>query len=630
VTPMWEPATDIEQRMRDALRAGRQEDYFQILARLDLLLPISDDEASSPNSRGSWATWSAEDRTHVLAFTSVEAMQACLHSHAGNYRMVRFTSLADSWPEPDWWLAIDPGLPIEGYLPAWFVAQVATGDASLPEQSQSHQMLRDQDLTASASLPTAESTWGDADFATPPRYGQTQSYDTGGFGDKLPSRAPAPSYEEPPRYGEQSGFAAHGYDAPQSSYGDPGGYGDRQAGFEEASSFGESSHAPYDASGYDKNRGGYGEQQSGYADDYSQYGDSSQSRYSDGDLGHQSTPASPEPIATDWPAESEVENLLAQAASQGDTAGFLDTLVRSWAYVPIPDNGPGNARPGDPEFRWHTDVIEGEYTVTAFTDPQRLTARYGDMRYVRTTFARLTCEFPGVEYSLYVNPGTEVGANMPGPQVTTFVNWARSKGLLDAALEVERAADSAASPSQQAVVPEMMQKVIPHHQVSMILERGYDRVAGFVYRQADVADLITPEQLYNGLGLVREGGQFSPADESVHIIHWIGHRVELYQIAYGGVDPDMAARNNGWIVEPPPFAGDGFAPGTDGRRIPEYKVDSVRLPHGARMFRLTASGHSVDVATYDADLREWIRNDVNPAGSSWDSAGPYDQEQQHA
>ena len=111
----------------------------------------------------------------------------------------------------------------------------------------------------------------------------------------------------------------------------------------------------------------------------------------------------------------------------------------------------------------------------------------------------------------------------------------------------------------------------------------------------------------------------------MHVISWVGHRTDLYQIAYGGNDPETAQRNGGWIVEPPPFVGDGYAANEDGRRIPEYKVDSVRLPHGARIYRLTADGSSAEVASYDSDRREWIGSHV---ASPWDG-GSYQQEQQH-
>src|SRR5947209_4288729 len=71
-------------------------------------------------------------RTHVLAFTSPQAMNTCLAEHAGGARRMAYADLAGSWPNPEWWLAINPGLPIEGYLPAWFVSQLSRGDVRLP------------------------------------------------------------------------------------------------------------------------------------------------------------------------------------------------------------------------------------------------------------------------------------------------------------------------------------------------------------------------------------------------------------------------------------------------------------------------------------------------------------------
>src|SRR5688572_12161102 len=82
-----------------------------------------------------WATWTANDHTHLLAFTSNESMRTCLAEHVGGARRMSLRDLAGVWPNNDWWLAINPGLPIEGYLPAWFVAQLARGDARLPRQA---------------------------------------------------------------------------------------------------------------------------------------------------------------------------------------------------------------------------------------------------------------------------------------------------------------------------------------------------------------------------------------------------------------------------------------------------------------------------------------------------------------
>ena len=65
-----------------------------------------------------------------------------------------YGELANSWPNLEWWLAVNPGLPIEGYLPAWFVAQLSRGDLRLPTRgpgrNQSGGPSKIQDLHAAA------------------------------------------------------------------------------------------------------------------------------------------------------------------------------------------------------------------------------------------------------------------------------------------------------------------------------------------------------------------------------------------------------------------------------------------------------------------------------------------------
>ena len=130
----WEPATDAEVAMREALRTDDQESYFRILAGVDLLLPVSA-EALAGLAPVGWGTWSTGGRTHVLAFTSPSALQACLADYSGSARRVAYKELANTWPNLEWWLAVNPGLPIEGYLPAWFVAQLSRGDLRLPSRA---------------------------------------------------------------------------------------------------------------------------------------------------------------------------------------------------------------------------------------------------------------------------------------------------------------------------------------------------------------------------------------------------------------------------------------------------------------------------------------------------------------
>jgi len=63
----------------------------------------------------------------------------------------------------------------------------------------------------------------------------------------------------------------------------------------------------------------------------------------------------------------------------------------------------------------------------------------------------------------------------------------------------------------------------------------------------------------------------------------------------------------GWVIERAPFRGNGFAPGESREIVAEFKVDSVRLPHGSRLFRLRADGSEDLVAVLDADGPRWLR-----------------------
>ena len=51
-----------------------------------------------------------------------DELVAKLGELGASYRTMPFSTLATGWPNYEWWLAVNPGLPIEAYLPSWFVA----------------------------------------------------------------------------------------------------------------------------------------------------------------------------------------------------------------------------------------------------------------------------------------------------------------------------------------------------------------------------------------------------------------------------------------------------------------------------------------------------------------------------
>jgi hypothetical protein len=61
----------------------------------------------------------------------------------------------------------------------------------------------------------------------------------------------------------------------------------------------------------------------------------------------------------------------------------------------------------------------------------------------------------------------------------------------------------------------------------------------------------------------------------------------------------------GWVIERPPFRGNGFAPSDTNDVIAEFKVDSVRLPHNAQLWRLRRDGREELLAMLDADGPRW-------------------------
>jgi hypothetical protein len=261
--------------------------------------------------------------------------------------------------------------------------------------------------------------------------------------------------------------------------------------------------------------------------------------------------------------------------------------------------------------------VDGQPYVVVFTSPQRLTDHLGpETPSVATKFVHLIRVWPEDAWSFAVNPGTPVGATLPGGQIRALATWAAEVGLTDEpSVEFETpvetpAATPAASPAPvkpvSADAEVGMQKSVPPTQVPYFLERGYDRISGFVNRASEVAHLTTPEQLYTALGLGYPGSPFKPSDDEMYVLRWTAYRPDLYRIPFGGRDENAMRAMQGWMIERPPFRGNGFAPGETADVIAEYKVDSVRLPHGAQMWRLTRDGKETLIALFDSDGPRWV------------------------
>jgi hypothetical protein len=256
---------------------------------------------------------------------------------------------------------------------------------------------------------------------------------------------------------------------------------------------------------------------------------------------------------------------MLEAKANRDREGYLAALKDAELFIP------------EPQIQAFTDGI---YLLVYTSRHALATAGRGGGR--PTTLAQLADDWPQPQWQLAVDDG------LP------------SAGYLDSTTI------GSLSRAGKHTQPLVLQKVLPHPLVVHYLEGGYDRVAGYVHRVADVLNLTTPALLVHHLGLSYEGTPFFAEDDDVHVLRWSALVSELVRTPYGGLDEDAAdAMPGGWVVEHPPFEGSGFAPGT-GTPVPEFKINSQRVPHGAEIHRLERSGRHTLVALFDADAERWV------------------------
>ncbi|MFV2171719.1 SseB family protein [Actinomadura sp. LOL_011] len=325
---------------------------------------------------------------------------------------------------------------------------------------------------------------------------------------------------------------------------------------------------------------------------------------------------------------NRIDQELYEATLAGDSDAFLRILLNANVLVPIPEDAPLEVTPIQRDFRWDA-ALRDDASVRVFTSLVRLREVLPEVRFVYADFRELIGVWPQAEWAMLLNPGTRIGASLRGEQVRALSEWALRVGLVQLRQETplpqprppepEPVARPrpAADPDDRVSQLAIMQKVVPHGHVAWYLEQGYDRVGGFVHLTSDVAELQTPAQLYEALGLLYDDSPFAPGDEGVYVIRWPAYCPDVYRVPFGGAtEAEMAAwGESGWVVERGPFVGTGFAPGSAGS-IREFKVDSIRLPYGSEMYILGPDRSERFVAMYDPDRLGWLRPEAGAEG--WD------------
>jgi hypothetical protein len=128
--PQWQPATDAEAAMFGALIEDDRRRYFQVLATAPLYLPIFASDTAGGTGGGTgqqFLTWDLMGHTYLLVFTSVPALAAAVRGIAQGYATTSYAELRAKWPNPQWRLAVNPGLPIDAWVEIEAVQQAAAG-----------------------------------------------------------------------------------------------------------------------------------------------------------------------------------------------------------------------------------------------------------------------------------------------------------------------------------------------------------------------------------------------------------------------------------------------------------------------------------------------------------------------
>ena len=276
-----------------------------------------------------------------------------------------------------------------------------------------------------------------------------------------------------------------------------------------------------------------------------------------------------------WSPASPFEQRLAEACRAGETAAGLALLRAAQLALPVPATGPP---------AWPTVPAGGTTWLLAFTSVDAMATATGGAGPCRVvTLAELAAGWPDPRWRLAVNPGLPAHVELESGTVARLV----APGLVE-----ERPADPAAPPPA-------LQKVLPPAEVADLLG-GSRRVSGYVHRLLDVADAGTPDALLDALGDSGRRAELVSPTGSLTVLRWLAVGPRLYPVPYGGTDEERMAAVAGWVVEEPPFAGLGFGRNPD-RTVREYRVDGVRLPHGAQLWEVAADGSERRRSVLDGD-----------------------------
>jgi hypothetical protein len=143
----WAPANEQERALCAALAVDDRPGYFRLLATNPLYLPVP--PGTEPPAPQQFLTRDLAGRTYLVVYTSPETLAAAVGDAAVGYAVTGYPELRDRWPDPEWWLAVNPGLPIDCLLDVASLGEAAEDRLAVPTAAELvAEIARDPTVTA--------------------------------------------------------------------------------------------------------------------------------------------------------------------------------------------------------------------------------------------------------------------------------------------------------------------------------------------------------------------------------------------------------------------------------------------------------------------------------------------------
>lgn len=120
----WQPASPLEDRLLRALSADDSGELVALVRAAQVALPVSTAAANGVEP-AAWPTIVAAGRTWVVTYTSVESLRIGTGNAVANAQAASLPDLAARWPDHDWGLMLNPGLPVQVTLDPRALARLA-------------------------------------------------------------------------------------------------------------------------------------------------------------------------------------------------------------------------------------------------------------------------------------------------------------------------------------------------------------------------------------------------------------------------------------------------------------------------------------------------------------------------